>query len=80
MNREIVKLLKTSGENYELYAAARIEELESRCEQLEQAFAAAKGYIDVSVCDPDTTAEMWKAYGSVSVGARTCESDSLTNS
>ena len=29
MDREIVKLLRMSGTNYELYAAARIEQIES---------------------------------------------------
>ncbi len=31
MDREIVKLLRMSGENYEQYAASRIEKLESAC-------------------------------------------------
>ncbi len=56
--------------------AARIESLEAelthcahlrtdqaaRIEQLETQLAAATLYINVNVCDPDTTAEMWEAW------------------
>ncbi len=42
MNLEIVKLLRMSGVNYEIYAASRIEELEAACREAWNAFDNGK--------------------------------------
>lgn len=43
-------------------SATGMATLNDRIAELEGAYTAACGYIDVSVCDPDITAEMWQAW------------------
>jgi hypothetical protein len=53
-----------NGREYLTMEAAQnhIRELEAKVARLETAYQKAAAFIDVSVCDPDITPAMWKAW------------------
>lgn len=62
INEALVKVDDMPNSDAADEAIAVITALRSRLSAVERTLKAAQNYIDVNVCDRDTTAEMWQAW------------------
>lgn len=61
-DRETFFVGPNPDEVFEVVPLRVARDLETKLSRFQAAFEAAQKYIESSVCDPDTTAEMWVAY------------------